>query len=76
MANDNNLAAQVGTARSAMRRELGDAPHPAIYAFDGITMPLLAIAGAAHSSTSAAASSERRRIVKCPRSSPVATPMP
>ena len=44
MANDSNLAAQVGTARSAMRRELGDAPHPAIYAFDGITMPLLAIA--------------------------------
>lgn len=44
MATDDNLAAQVGTARSAMRRELGDAPHPAVYALDGVTIPLLAIA--------------------------------
>ena len=44
MADKSNLAAQVGTARSAMQRELGDVTHPAVYAFDGITMPLLAIA--------------------------------
>jgi hypothetical protein len=40
---DSNIGAQVGTARSAMQREWGS-PQAAAYAFDGVTIPLIAIA--------------------------------
>jgi len=43
MTDNDNVSAHVATARSAMQREWGT-PQAAAYAFDGVTVPLVAIA--------------------------------
>lgn len=43
MSDPDHIKAQVATARRAMQREWGE-PNAATYAFDGVTIPLLAIA--------------------------------